>query len=108
MGPLKTERFLRAKTGRPGDDGAGRAPKAFLPSAPNFGRVPMSEGGGLRDIRIPDGNVEEVGVEGKTFTELCGDLPKREPEVEDRPEGDAIEALDVLDAFECVCACPAW
>jgi len=64
----------------------------------------MSDGGGRREIRMPDGNVLEVGVDGRTFTELCGDLPRREPDVDDKPEGEATELLEVLDAFECVCA----
>lgn len=44
-----------------------------------------------------------VGVDGNTLTELCGDLPSLEPDAEERPEGDAMELLDVLDALECVC-----
>lgn len=102
MGPLKTERFRRAKTGKPGDDGGGIDPKAPFASGPSVGRDPMSEGGGRRWNLMPDGNVVLVGVEGRTLTELCGDLPSRDPDVDDMPEGEAIEALDVLEAFDCV------
>ena len=60
----------------------------------------MSEGGGRREKRMPEGMLV-VGVEGNIFTELWGDLPpSRDPEAEDSPEGDAMEALDVLEAFE--------
>lgn len=48
MGPLKTDRFRRAKTGKPGDEGGGMDPKAPFASAPSVGRDPMSEGGGRR------------------------------------------------------------
>lgn len=108
VGPLKTERFLRANTGRPGEPGAIASPPA--PKALNFvsakeGRVPRPEGGGLRETRIPDGNVVFVGVAGNNLTELCGDLPGRDPEVALRPEGLARLVLDVDEALECVCWC---
>lgn len=106
MGPLKTERFLRAKTGRPGELGPNApAPNGAFASA-NTGSVPRAEGGGLRDMRIPDGNPVLVGVAGSIFTELCGDLPCRDPDVVLKPEGLARLVLDVDDAFECVCLCP--
>jgi hypothetical protein len=69
------------------------------------GRVPKPEGGGLRETRIPDGNVVFVGVAGNNLTELCGDLPGRDPEVALRPEGLARLVLDVDEALECVCWC---
>ena len=47
-----------------------------------------------------------VGVAGSTLTELCGERPRREPDVDDKPDGDAIEALEVLEALEWVCWCP--
>lgn len=55
---------------------------------------------------MPEGRLPMTGVEGRTLTELCGDLPSREPEAEERPEGEAMEALDVLEALECECWCP--
>ena len=55
---------------------------------------------------MPDGKVVFVGVDGRTLTELCGDRASRDPEADDKPEGDATELLDVLDAFECVCWWP--
>jgi len=105
MGPLNTERFLRANTGKPGELGPNPpAPKLDFDSAKE-GRVPRAEGGGLRETRIPDGNVLFVGVAGSNFTELCGDLPGRDPEVVLRPEGLARLVLDVEEALECVCWC---
>lgn len=79
-------------------------PKALRPSGKLVVRSDISEGGGLREKRIPDGMLA-VGVEGSTLTELCGDLPSREPDADDSPEGDAMEALEVLEAFECECWC---
>jgi hypothetical protein len=73
-----------------------------LPSAKE-GRVPRAEGGGLRETRMPDGKIVLVGVAGSIFTELCGDLPSRGPDVVLSPEGLARLVLDVDDAFECVC-----
>ena len=68
----------------------------------------MSDGGGCLWKRSPAGRVPVVGVAGNTLTELCGDRPSLDPEAEERPEGDAIELLDVLDAFECVCWWLGW
>ena len=62
--------------------------------------------GGWRLTLMPDGKVPGVGVEGRTLTEWCGDLARREPEADERPEGEAMDALDVLEALECVCRCP--
>lgn len=84
-GPLKTERFLRAKTGRPGEPGM---PKALLASL-NAGREPRPDGGGRLETRMPEGKDWPVGVEGRTLTEAWGERPMREPEAEERPEGDA-------------------
>ena len=67
-GPLKMDRFRRAKTGRLGEPGM--TVNALLPSeASNPGSVPNPEGGGRRETRIPDGKLPVVGVEGKTLTE---------------------------------------
>jgi len=99
-GPLKTERFRRVKTGNPGDPGT----EVNVPFASEKeGRLPSPEGGGRRETRMPDGNAPPVGVEGSTLTEACGDLPSREPDADDNPDGDASEALDVLEALEWVC-----
>jgi hypothetical protein len=107
IGPLKIDRFLRAKTDKPGELGPGAGPpKADLASA-NAGSVPRFDGRGLRETRIPDGNVGFVGVAGNILTELCGDFPpRRDPEVVLSPDGLARLALDVDEAFECVCLCP--
>lgn len=99
-GPLKIERFRLANTGRLGDPG--KALKAPLASA-KAGRGPSPDGGGRRETRIPDGKVPDVGVEGNTLTDECGDRPRREPEADESPDGDAREALEVLEALECVC-----
>lgn len=101
-GPLKTERFRRAKTGRAGEPGPTPPPPAALLASEKVGRVPRPDGGGRRETRIPDGKEPAVGVDGKTLTDECGERPWREADVEERPDGDAKEALDVLDAFECV------
>lgn len=103
LGPLNTERFLLANTGRAGDPGP-KAEKVDLLSA-NVGSVPSDEGGGRRETRMPDGSDPEVGVEGSTLTDEWGDLAIREPEAEERPEGDAIDALDALEVFEWVGCC---
>lgn len=102
MGPLKTERFRRAKTGRPGDAGVALALLKALASL-KAGRVPRVEGGGRRETRMPEGKALLVGVAGRTLTELCGDLACREPEAVLRPEGLARLVLEVDDAFERVC-----
>lgn len=84
----------------------------MLPNAPfaselKAGKVPKSPGGGRRWNLTPDGKVLFVGVEGRTLTELWGDLPPSlDPDVDDIPEGEATEALEVLDVFECVCWWP--
>lgn len=106
MGPLKTDLLRLAKIGSPGDEGGGMALKAFLASPAKLGKAPnepSSPGGGRRWNLMPDGKVLVVGVEGSTLTELCGDLPSREPEVFETADGDATDALDVLEALECVC-----
>lgn len=98
-GPLKTERFLRAKTGRLGEPGM--TLNALLASEVlKAGSVPKPEGGGRRETRIPDGKLPVGGVEGRTRTEVCGDRAIRDPEAEERPDGEARDALEVLDAFE--------
>lgn len=102
MGPLKTERFRLAKTGRPGEAGAVLALPNALASE-KAGKVPRDDGGGRRETRIPEGNAGFVGVAGRTLTELCGDLPCREPEAVLKPEGLAILVLEVDEAFESVC-----
>lgn len=104
-GPLKTERFRLAKTGRAGD--AGRTPKGDLVSA-KVGKVPSADGGGRRETRILDGKDPAVGVDGKTFTDECGERPIRELEAEESADGDATEALDVLEALECECWWCVW
>ena len=98
LGPLNTDRFLLAKTGRAGEPGPA-TPKALLASE-KVGRVPRAEGGGRRDTRIPDGKVPPVGVDGKTLTDECGERANLEPEADDRPDGEASEVLDVLEALE--------
>lgn len=100
-GPLKTDRFLLAKTGRAGEPGMTPG-KADLASE-KTGSVPRADGGGRRETRMLDGNEPAVGVEGKTLTEECGDRAMREPEADESPDGDATESLEVLDAFECEC-----
>jgi len=107
IGPLKIERFLRAKTDKPGELGpAAGPPKADLASL-NAGKAPRFEGRGLRETRIPEGNVGFVGVAGNILTELCGDFPpRRDPEAVLSPDGLARLALDVDEALECVCLCP--
>lgn len=55
-----------------------------------------------------DGKVPAVGVEGKTLTEECGERPSREPEVDESPDGEAKEALLVLEALEWEWWCAAW
>jgi hypothetical protein len=99
---LNTDLFLFAKTGRPGDTGAGAAFHALFPS-PNAGKLPISVGGGLLENLMPDGNVPPTGVLGRTLTELCGDLPSLDPDAEESPEGEATLALEVLEALECEC-----
>jgi hypothetical protein len=96
-GPLKTDRFRRVKTGRLGEPGM--LVKAALVSE-NWGSAPKADGRGRRCTRMLDGNVPVVGVEGRTLTEECGERPRREPDVEDRPDGEASEALLVLEALE--------
>jgi hypothetical protein len=66
----------------------------------NCGSVPKLDGSGRRWTRMLDGKVPVVGVEGRTLTEEWGERPRREPEVEDRPDGEAREALLVLEALE--------
>ena len=106
-GPLKTERFRRAKTGRPGEP-RGMLPKVGFASL-KTGRLPSVEGGGRRETRMPDGNDWPVGVEGSTFTDACGERPILDPEAEETPEGETIDALDVEEALECVCWwCALW
>lgn len=65
--------------------------------------MPKAEGRGLRETLMPDGKEVLVGVAGSIFTELCGDLPCRDPDVALIPEGLARLALDVDDALEWVC-----
>jgi len=81
-------RFLRAKI-NPGDAG-GTAPKAAPPSVSN----------GPRTSRILDGNVEPVGVAGRTLTLECGDLGFEAP-IETVGEAMDADAEDVEDALEC-------
>lgn len=97
-GPLNTDRFLLANTGRAGDPGM--TPGNDDLASEKTGSVPRAEGGGRRETRMFDGNEPVVGVEGRTLTEECGDRAMREPDAEERPDGEATEALDVLDAFE--------
>ena len=52
---------------------------------------------------MPEGKDWPVGVEGRTLTEACGERPMREPEADERPEGEAMEALEVEEALEWVC-----
>lgn len=88
-----------AKTGSPGDEGAGAAFQALRPS-PKAGKDPIFVGGGRLENLIPEGKLPPTGVDGRTLTELCGDLPSLDPEAEDSPDGDAMDALDVLEALE--------
>ena len=104
-GPLKTERLRRAKMGRLGEPGM--LLKATFCSE-NCGSVPREPGSGRRWTRMLDGNVPVVGVEGRTLTEECGERPRREPEAEERPDGDASEALLVLEALEWEWWCVVW
>ena len=101
------ERLRRAKTGRLGEPGT-LVNAAFESEKP--GSVPIPAGSGRRWTRMPDGNVPAVGVDGKTLTHECGERPSREPDVEDIPEGDgdAREALLVLDALEWEWLCAVW
>lgn len=62
--------------------------------------MPRPEGKGRRWTRMPDGKLPVVGVEGRTLTLECGERPSREPDVEERPDGEAREALLVLEALE--------
>lgn len=77
-------------------------PNALLASE-KPGSEPSPEGGGRRETRTPEGMEPPVGVDGRTLTDECGDLAIREPDADERPDGDAREALDVLEAFEWVC-----
>lgn len=63
----------------------------------------MADGGGRRDTRMPEGKVLLVGVAGRTLTELCGDLPCRDPEAVLSPEGLAMLVLEFEEALERVC-----
>lgn len=71
MGPLNGLRFRLAKTrpeGKPGE-GGGTAPNAELPSAVLLRlRLPV------RTTRMFEGKEDDVGVAGRTFMLLCGDL----------------------------------
>lgn len=101
IGPLKIERFLRANTDKPGELGPAAGPPKALLASLNAGRVPRVDGRGLRETRIPEGNVGFVGVAGNILTELCGDLPaRRDPDAVLIPDGLARLALDVDEAFE--------
>lgn len=97
-GPLKTDRFLLAKTGRAGDPGI--TPGNADLASEKTGSVPSAEGGGRRDTRILDGKEPAVGVEGRTLTEECGDRAIRDPEAEESPDGEATESPEALDALE--------
>ena len=97
-GPLKTLRFRLAKTGKLGEPGA-RLLKVFLLGSANVGRLPSAPGGGRLLTRTPDGKVPFVGVAGRTLTEVCGDRASREPEADDKPDGEATELLLVLEAL---------
>jgi hypothetical protein len=105
IGPLKTERLRLAKTGRPGEPGPKfRLKGPLLPSEDGrLGNVPRAPGGGRRDTRMPDGKEVPVGVAGNTFTDACGERPSRDPDAEDRPDGEARDALLVLEALLWVC-----
>lgn len=74
----------------------------FLDSA-KVGSEPRPDGGGRRATRIEDGKVPALGVDGSTLTDECGERASREPDVDDSPDGDATDALEVLDAFEWEC-----
>lgn len=98
---MKIERFLRANTDKPGELGPAAGPPKALLASLNAGRVPRVDGRGLRETRIPEGNVGFVGVAGNILTELCGDLPaRRDPDAVLIPDGLARLALDVDEAFE--------
>lgn len=101
---MKTDLFLRANTGRPGDASAPPPPlpKAFFASE-NAGSVPSPLGGGRRETRMPDGKAACVGVAGRTLTEEWGERAAREPEAVLRPEGLARLVLEVEEALERVC-----
>lgn len=96
-GPLNTDRFLLVKTGSAGEPGT--LAKGDLPSV-KTGNVPSADGGARRETRILDGSAPPVGVAGRTLTDECGERARRAEAVE-RPDGDATEALEVLEAFEC-------
>jgi hypothetical protein len=100
LGPLKGERLRFAKM-RPGE-GGGAVPNAAPPSL----SVEMDAGGPpARTSLMLLGKVEEVGVAGRTFILLCGDLATLCelicPDTVDTL-GEAIEADDVDDALLCV------
>jgi hypothetical protein len=107
IGPLKTERFLRAKTGRPGEAGPKPPPPSVFFASWNPGRVPRLEGSGRRETRMPEGKVPFVGVAGNILTEACGERGIREPEAILTPDGLAMLALEVDDALDRLCAGPA-
>jgi hypothetical protein len=85
----------------PGEPGI--APANAPLASEKVGKAPNPVGGGRRDTRMPDGKFPEVGVEGSTLTDAWGDRPILDPDAEESPDGDARDALEVLEAFECVC-----
>jgi hypothetical protein len=97
MGPLKGLRFRFAKTrpeGKPGE-GGGTEPKAELPSLVVLG---LRERPPWRTTRMLLGKDDEVGVAGRTFMLLCGDLVSLWPWL---PVADAAgEVMDMEDVEE--------
>ena len=98
---MKTDRFRRAKTGKLGEPGP-TLPNTPLASA-KVGNVPRLPGGGRLLTLIPEGKWPPVGVAGSILTEECGERAIREPDADDRPDGEASDALEVLLVLECVC-----
>jgi hypothetical protein len=101
MGPLKGLRFRFAKTrpeGKPGE-GGGTEPKAELPS------LMVLEGRErpfVRATRMLLGKEDEVGVAGRTFMLLWGDLVCLWPWLpEADAEGEVMDIEDVEEALEC-------
>lgn len=105
MGPLKGLLLRLAKT-RPGEGGGlvDEVPKAKGPSllAAAVAAVMLKEvGAPARTRRMLEGNVDEVGVAGRTLMLLWGLLVILWPWPETETAGEAMDADDVDDALEC-------